>query len=436
MDNVNENTEQDINSKKYQVTKVLRIYKDIIEIGEQTPYEWILLKMFEHAEYEGITVSTAEIENGKELLDIVIPTLTERSADIIKKRSGLETGKKISRDEIASMYGVDSNRIQQIETKTLRMLSHPSRSKILLGKVECYSKSYNNNEYLKMLKCNLLNEMVSIINKEVKSCVYLDKICDRYDIKIYKPEMITKEYDKPLDEKYDVDNFIVETSDSNDLVSMGLSIRTCNCLKRVGITKYDQLLGLADEDLIKVRNLGEKGYNEVKDLVKKNLGCEGMPLYFLIDNSETIILSIHNQRIVYKYMGMPEKHMANSMLSTLFNLKKSKRLIDMQISPKLMEILMMKGYLFWDDVYSDKQILIEQLKVCQFDECATELQNLCVYTAKRNEKVIIYPGRNSICNFIKKHKCKNAIDIINNIGDTDDEEIKKFANQLKSELHI
>ena len=101
-----------------------------------------------------------------------------------------------------------------------------------------------------------------------------------------------------------------------------------------------------------------------------------------------------------------------------------------------MEFLIMKGYLFWDDVYADEDTLVEQLRICQFDESANELQKLYEYETKRKEKVFLYPGQTCIRNFIIENNCENASDIINSVKETDGEEIKRFVERVKRELQI
>lgn len=140
---------------------------------------------------------------------------------------------------------------------------------------------------------------------------------------------------------------------------------------------------------------------------------------------------LNNQKIIYKCMGVTDEQIANSVLTTIFNLKKSKKIIEMQMSPKIIEFLTMKGYLFWDDVYTDRFSLLEQLRICQINECVIELQELCRLQIKRKEKVLVYPGRESIRNFIIHNNYKKPEDIINNIKNTDNDEIIEFIEQLK-----
>jgi DNA-directed RNA polymerase subunit alpha len=52
---------------------------------------------------------------------------------------------------------------------------------------------------------------------------------------------------------------------------LDLSVRSYNCLKRSGITKVGQVLMMGEEDLLAVRNFGEKSLQELRDrLVARN----------------------------------------------------------------------------------------------------------------------------------------------------------------------
>ena len=44
---------------------------------------------------------------------------------------------------------------------------------------------------------------------------------------------------------------------------MEVSPRTINCLRRANITKVGQVLELSNEELLKIRNFGEKSLNEL-----------------------------------------------------------------------------------------------------------------------------------------------------------------------------
>ena len=67
----------------------------------------------------------------KEQLEEVMGTLTPREAKVLKLRFGLEDGKARTLEEVGKEFDVTRERIRQIESKALRKLRHPSRSKKL-----------------------------------------------------------------------------------------------------------------------------------------------------------------------------------------------------------------------------------------------------------------------------------------------------------------
>ena len=66
------------------------------------------------------------------LIELVLDTLSEREAGVVMRRFGMtEDGGAKSFDEIAKDFGVTSQRIRQIESKTMSKLRLPSRSQVL-----------------------------------------------------------------------------------------------------------------------------------------------------------------------------------------------------------------------------------------------------------------------------------------------------------------
>ena len=49
---------------------------------------------------------------------------------------------------------------------------------------------------------------------------------------------------------------------------LDLSVRSFNCLKRAGINTVDDLINKSEEEMMKVRNLGKKSFDEVKDKLR------------------------------------------------------------------------------------------------------------------------------------------------------------------------
>ena len=72
----------------------------------------------------------------KEQLSEVLDSLTDREARVIKLRFGLEDGRTRTLEEVGKEFNVTRERIRQIESKALRKLRQPSRSRKLKDYLE------------------------------------------------------------------------------------------------------------------------------------------------------------------------------------------------------------------------------------------------------------------------------------------------------------
>jgi RNA polymerase primary sigma factor len=72
------------------------------------------------------------IENSlREDINSILKTLTQKEAEIIQYRFGLNGKRPMSLKEIGSKYKLTKERIRQIEKKAIKRLQHPSRSHVL-----------------------------------------------------------------------------------------------------------------------------------------------------------------------------------------------------------------------------------------------------------------------------------------------------------------
>jgi RNA polymerase primary sigma factor len=69
--------------------------------------------------------------NLKEQTEQVLQSLTSREAKILKMRFGVGNGSELTLEEVGQHFAVTRERIRQIESKALRKLRHPSRSRKL-----------------------------------------------------------------------------------------------------------------------------------------------------------------------------------------------------------------------------------------------------------------------------------------------------------------
>jgi RNA polymerase primary sigma factor len=61
----------------------------------------------------------------------VLSTLSNREADIIRMRFGIDQDKPMTLEEVGQHYGLSRERIRQVEMKAMRKLRNPLRTKIL-----------------------------------------------------------------------------------------------------------------------------------------------------------------------------------------------------------------------------------------------------------------------------------------------------------------
>lgn len=83
-----------------------------------------------------------------------------------------------------------------------------------------------------------------------------------------------------LSEETNVVEIMVEKDDKGKekalemtIEELDLSVRSFNCLKRAGINTVNDLVGKSEEEMMKVRNLGKKSFEEVKEKLR-SLGYE------------------------------------------------------------------------------------------------------------------------------------------------------------------
>ena len=67
----------------------------------------------------------------REQMHEILEQLTDRERDVLAMRFGLKDGQSHTLEEVGQAFGVTRERIRQIESKALRKLRHPLRSRKL-----------------------------------------------------------------------------------------------------------------------------------------------------------------------------------------------------------------------------------------------------------------------------------------------------------------
>jgi RNA polymerase primary sigma factor len=89
------------------------------------------LGMFVEDELTPTPIQSAYSKLLREKVQEVLDTLPPREARILRLRFGLENGRSYTLEEVGQKFGLTRERIRQIESKALRRLRHPRRSRQL-----------------------------------------------------------------------------------------------------------------------------------------------------------------------------------------------------------------------------------------------------------------------------------------------------------------
>jgi len=72
----------------------------------------------------------------KEQINQALGVLSDREREVLQMRFGLLDGQDHTLEEVGRFFGVTRERIRQIESKALRKLRHPTRSRQLRDYLE------------------------------------------------------------------------------------------------------------------------------------------------------------------------------------------------------------------------------------------------------------------------------------------------------------
>ncbi len=253
-ENIDENIKR--NSKIMKYIKDLPLV-DAYELESSPGYKKLLKAIL--GSYDGVVIG----KGYKEDVDRALETLREKEKIILKARFGLNGEKTKTLDELAVDLNSTREGMRQREAKALRKLRNPVRKVMdnIYGKPnEEFVRSY-----FEMHDIFIDNSEPNLNDEEIEK---LTAICQKQ-----KQEMIEKEQKikrEKIEEIREKGNITVQ-KDLNVywLEELGLSVRTYNCFKRIGVHSVGDLLERIKEkeDLQKVKNLGKVSMNEIIDAI-------------------------------------------------------------------------------------------------------------------------------------------------------------------------
>ena len=174
--------------------------------------------------------------------------ITSRERTVIFMRYA----EQMTLEQVGEHFHVTRDRIRQIEAKALRKLRNPRRS---------HQMRYGKAVREKTDELQRVSNALAISDKMAELEEQIDKAIEANDIQMmraYRDVLNTKlaelNGEKDSDDIYNV-----------PLEELELSVRPYNCLMRKGIKTLGDLTKMTKYDLMKVRNLGRRSYEEVVD---------------------------------------------------------------------------------------------------------------------------------------------------------------------------
>jgi RNA polymerase primary sigma factor len=128
-----ENIAKQLNMDPEHVAELINISRDLVSLDTPIYDEKDSSLLSDFIEDRGYkSPDDAAIDNSlQEDINLLLKTLSEKEADILEYRFGLNGKRPMSLKEIGTRYKLTKERIRQIEKKALKRLQHPSRSMYL-----------------------------------------------------------------------------------------------------------------------------------------------------------------------------------------------------------------------------------------------------------------------------------------------------------------
>lgn len=356
------------------------------------------------------------IEMLKSIFEDLLDELTPREAKILKLKNGFD-GCVWNIERIAREFNITKNEVIEFEQKALTKLRHPKRAIKLLKTVHYknlrYQTPYYEN-YQEIILQALKNDINNYSENKEFETMYLHHIINKYKFK---------------------DNFPIDQSYSVTLEELDFCIRTYNCLKRVEIDSLHDILMY--EDIKKIRNLGRKSSSETFNKLLTLCGEKIESFPFIQNLDETYKKLYEKEKNKINVSPFPEIELITYDDSKIYNelninsiYETAKSLFDIDLSPSLINILLINGYFDITQLFNNSNKVIETLNNHGYSNESRELYNKLLelsellYIGNLDMNLFNFIYQNNISTFddLKNHainsskEIKETVDyIINNV---------------------
>ena len=356
-----------------------------------------------------------KIENMPEIL---FSELTPLESKILVYRFGF-LGKWYTLQQVGDILNLSRERIRQIESKAIRKFRHPIRMREFISRYHSYGCIVEKNEEIANAKEVIINGIKNHLFDNGNRNEIFRKVLEKNNINIQ----------------------IKHNGDVHYIDDLELSYRVWMCLKREGVKTLEELTHRTMDDMMKIRNLGRKSLNELLEF----MGSLGL---FLLDDDflekgednagkkfVTIEISMDNDLKTYKLINPSKDDITECVYDTLCNdVKYSHLIYEYNISAGLWNLLLLKGYIYAENLIQDVEILKNELTLGGFDIYLQELEDFVLkmkmlINDEKSPTISFYIVDNNIAKQMARKKVSSYNEMIE-CCNTSDDEVNKNDREL------